>query len=99
MVESPRAQGETILLVEDEASILRLVTAMLRDLGYEVLAAGTVNDAIELCAGPRRRIHPEAVLDGGPGEQGPSHAPEGGGQGRRAAAVLTIRPRLALWQA
>jgi DNA-binding NtrC family response regulator len=56
VTDSPRGQGETILLVEDEASILRLVTAMLCDLGYTVLAADTVKDAIELCAAHRGEI-------------------------------------------
>ena len=56
VTETPRGQGETILLVEDEASILRLVTTMLRDLGYTVLAAGAVRDAIELCEAHRDEI-------------------------------------------
>ena len=39
---------ETILLVEDELSILRVTTAMLRKLGYTVLSASTAREAIRL---------------------------------------------------
>ncbi|MBX6321469.1 MAG: response regulator [Rhodospirillaceae bacterium] len=37
--EVPRGHGETILLVEDNAPILRLTSAVLQGLGYRVLAA------------------------------------------------------------
>ncbi len=40
------AGGETVLLVEDEASILRLGTFLLRQLGYQVIAAESPSDAI-----------------------------------------------------
>jgi len=40
--------SETILLVEDDATILRLATVILNDLGYTVLQANTPNEAIQL---------------------------------------------------
>jgi PAS domain S-box-containing protein len=40
--------NETILLVEDEPSILRMTTTMLKRLGYTVVAAATPGDAIRL---------------------------------------------------
>jgi PAS domain S-box-containing protein len=48
MSQLPRGAGETILLVEDEAAILALGAAMLTQLGYVVLAAGTPGDALRL---------------------------------------------------
>jgi CheY-like chemotaxis protein len=46
---NPAEQGhETILLVEDEAAILRLATRMLERRGYVVLAAGTPREALRL---------------------------------------------------
>jgi two-component system, cell cycle sensor histidine kinase and response regulator CckA len=45
----PRAQGkETILLVEDEPTILQMTTLMLEHLGYTVLAANTPGKALDL---------------------------------------------------
>ena len=40
--------NETILLVEDEPSILKMTTKMLGRMGYEVIAADTPNKAIQL---------------------------------------------------
>ena len=40
------AGDETILLVEDEPAILAMITLMLENLGYRVLAAGTPGEAI-----------------------------------------------------
>ncbi|MBU1138994.1 MAG: response regulator, partial [Proteobacteria bacterium] len=47
---TPDAQGhdETILLVEDDPSILRMTRLMLENLGYRVLAASTPSEAISL---------------------------------------------------
>jgi two-component system, cell cycle sensor histidine kinase and response regulator CckA len=42
------ARSETILLVEDEPAILRMVTRMLRSLGYVVIAANGPSEAIRL---------------------------------------------------
>ena len=46
----------TILLVEDEPSILRIATAMLEKLGYRVFAASTPGEAIELAKSHAREI-------------------------------------------
>ncbi|MEE4361040.1 MAG: PAS domain S-box protein [Pseudomonadales bacterium] len=65
----PRAEGETVLVLEDEADLLALLRAFLEDLGYQVIPAQTereVDAALEagtpfdllitdvLLAGPRR---------------------------------------------
>jgi PAS domain S-box-containing protein len=42
------SRGETILLVEDEASILRITTIMLEQLGYTVITAKTPDEAKNL---------------------------------------------------
>ena len=44
---APRGQ-ETILLVEDELSILRITTIMLENLGYSVMKANSAKEAIQL---------------------------------------------------
>ena len=48
ILEIPLGRGETILLVEDDASILKLGKRMLEDLGYAVIPANTPNEAIRL---------------------------------------------------
>lgn len=48
---------ETILLVEDEPTILKMTTAMLQLLGYAVLAAGTPIEAIRLAGEYAGEIH------------------------------------------
>jgi len=54
----PAAGGsETILLVEDEGSILAMATVMLQQLGYTVLPADTPNGAIDLVKKHGRSIH------------------------------------------
>ena len=56
--EEPVAHGnETILLVEDEPTILEMTTTMLRRLGYTVLAASTPGEAIRLAADFTDQIH------------------------------------------
>ncbi|MDY0220046.1 MAG: response regulator [Desulfobacterium sp.] len=42
------SQGETVLLVEDDTSILKICEIMLKTMGYNVLPANTVDEAIEL---------------------------------------------------
>jgi two-component system cell cycle sensor histidine kinase/response regulator CckA len=42
---------ETILLVEDEPSVRRLVERALTNLGYAVITAGSAEEAVEVCAG------------------------------------------------
>ena len=44
--EIPVSQGETVLLVEDEASILNVCRKMLEELGYAVVVARTPEEAI-----------------------------------------------------
>jgi PAS domain S-box-containing protein len=55
---SPPGGHETILLVEDETSILDMVEIMLERLGYRVLAAATPSEAIRLA----REHHEEIRL-------------------------------------
>jgi two-component system cell cycle sensor histidine kinase/response regulator CckA len=45
----PVGERETILLVEDEASLRKLAARMLKDLGYQVLEASSPKEALELC--------------------------------------------------
>ncbi len=49
-LETPRAQGETILIVEDETAILDLGRTLLERLDYTVLTAATPGRAKELAA-------------------------------------------------
>jgi len=44
----PRGHGETILVVEDEVSILKLTERILRGLGYRVLSAKSPDEALKL---------------------------------------------------
>ena len=52
-----KGQGETVLLVEDEAAIITLATAMLEDLGYHVLAANSPVEALSLVEAHQGEIH------------------------------------------
>ncbi|MBU4261360.1 MAG: response regulator [Proteobacteria bacterium] len=55
---APNAQGhETVLLVEDEAAILRVTKLMLENLGYRVLTASTPGEAILLAKEHDGEIH------------------------------------------
>ncbi len=49
--------GETVLVVEDEPAILRLGTAMLERLGYDVISAATPSEAIRLAREHAGEIH------------------------------------------
>jgi two-component system cell cycle sensor histidine kinase/response regulator CckA len=53
----PQGDGETILVVEDDPAILKLVQRILNDLGYVVLTAGTPNEAIHLFKDNVGKIH------------------------------------------
>jgi PAS domain S-box-containing protein len=58
-VETPRLQhgrGETILLVEDEGQLRDLIATMLRDAGYQILAAAGADEAIDLVRSVPRTI-------------------------------------------
>jgi PAS domain S-box-containing protein len=47
-LETPRGHGETILVVEDDATVLSIISDVLRDLGYQVLTAADARFAIPL---------------------------------------------------
>ena len=51
------AATETILLVEDEESLKRLTARILENHGYEVIAAETAMEAVEIAARNGRTIH------------------------------------------
>jgi len=53
----PQGQGETILLVEDDLSILKLAEKMLKRLNYTVLIAGTPKRGIKLAEDHTGEIH------------------------------------------
>ncbi|WP_161626908.1 ATP-binding protein [Desulfospira joergensenii] len=55
--EKPQKGSETILLVEDENSILKMTKMMLERLGYKVLAANTPGKAIEISNRSETQIH------------------------------------------
>jgi two-component system sensor histidine kinase EvgS len=55
--EIPHGHGETVLLVEDEESILKLGKRFLERLGYTVIEADSPDKAIDLAAGYPGRIH------------------------------------------
>ena len=44
--KEPRAHGETVLVVEDDEDVRRLVVKMLSNLGYEVLEGGDSEQAL-----------------------------------------------------
>ena len=63
-----RGGSETILLVEDEALLRELAAAILKDLGYTVLEAGTGLDAVVLWKQHHDQIHllvTDMVMPGG----------------------------------
>jgi PAS domain S-box-containing protein len=53
----PRGSGQTILVVEDEVSILQLAEKLLEGLGYTVITADTPQKAISLARSLDRQIH------------------------------------------
>jgi signal transduction histidine kinase/ActR/RegA family two-component response regulator len=54
---SVESGNETILLVEDEPSIIKMASTMLERLGYKVLPAGIPNEAIRLAKECDEHIH------------------------------------------
>jgi two-component system, cell cycle sensor histidine kinase and response regulator CckA len=46
--EIPRSRGETILIVEDDPTLLEMGGMMLQQLGYSVILAGTPGEAIRI---------------------------------------------------
>jgi PAS domain S-box-containing protein len=57
LAEIAMGHGETILIVEDEVAILNLSRAMLERLGYTLLTASTVNEAMRLAEEHSGEIH------------------------------------------
>lgn len=55
--EIQKGQGETVLLVEDDLSILELTKKNLDNLGYNVLTAGTPGKAMDLAREHSSKIH------------------------------------------
>lgn len=55
-MNAPATHKPTILLVEDEKALLEITQLNLESLGYEVLAAETAAEALELLEEHRRRI-------------------------------------------
>jgi two-component system cell cycle sensor histidine kinase/response regulator CckA len=67
---------ETVLLVEDDETVLTLCSTVLQSHGYTVLEAEDAADAIEICRGHREPIHllvSDVVM---PGANGPALAIE-----------------------
>jgi CheY-like chemotaxis protein len=58
--ERARPGTETLLLVEDEPEVRRVIALTLRRLGYEVIVADDPKHAIAICASTERVVH--AVL-------------------------------------
>jgi PAS domain S-box-containing protein len=52
--DTPRGQGEIILLVEDDATVRLIISDALQDLGYGVLASPDARDAIPMLQSDRR---------------------------------------------
>jgi two-component system cell cycle sensor histidine kinase/response regulator CckA len=71
-VASPTGGSETVLLVEDDATVRELTCRMLRNAGYNVLSAAGPAEAIE-CAARRRGavqlLLTDVVMPGGNGRQ------------------------------
>ena len=51
--ETPRGSGETILVVEDDATVRLIVSDALKDLGYNVLTASDARHAIPVLQSPQ----------------------------------------------
>ena len=51
---TPRGQGETILVVEDDTTVRLIISAVLEELGYDVLLASDARPAIPMLQSDRR---------------------------------------------
>jgi two-component system cell cycle sensor histidine kinase/response regulator CckA len=56
-LEIPLSRGEAVLLVEDDASILKLGKRILKNLGYNVLSSKSPGDAFQLAKDHADKIH------------------------------------------
>jgi PAS domain S-box-containing protein len=65
--EDPKGQGQTILVLEDDADVRELAVTLLRDLGYEVLEAKDGEAALDLLNGDSAidLLLTDVVLPGG----------------------------------
>jgi PAS domain S-box-containing protein len=50
IIELPLSRGETVLLVEDDESILKIITRVLENIGYAVLSSSSPVEAMKLAA-------------------------------------------------
>jgi len=57
VVDVPQSHGETILLVEDDLSVLKLARKTLNSFGYTVLAVSTPSEALDLVKKHTGEIH------------------------------------------
>ena len=73
--EAPRKSrraARTVLVVEDEASVRRLITDLLKREGYDILEASNAQEALILAAGHRSSIHllvTDMVMPGASGRE------------------------------
>nr|NJM02313.1 PAS domain S-box protein [Desulfobacula sp.] len=75
-LEIPLSRGETVLLVEDNSSILKLGRRMLKELGYIVLSASSPREAIELAkeqAGEINLLITDVIMPGMNGRELSEH--------------------------
>lgn len=54
LAQAPRGQGETILVVEDDATVRLILADVLEELGYDVLVASDARPAIPILQSDRR---------------------------------------------
>ncbi len=57
MTSPPRGSGETILIVEDEATILEMLETILENMNYKVIAAASPSQAMEMAHSHAGQIH------------------------------------------
>ncbi len=55
--DPPPGRGESVLVVEDEAALLYFTKKILEDLGYDVLIAGTPEEAIHVAQRHNKELH------------------------------------------
>jgi signal transduction histidine kinase/CheY-like chemotaxis protein len=72
----PRSQGECLLLVDDDDSVLAMTSRMLESIGYRVKLASSAHEALEALKGTQRvdLLLTDVMLGGG--ESGPGLARE-----------------------